>query len=76
MKIEEINQTFNLLGLSKRLLGRLGEHRVPVSNSINASLLHGVMDNFDLLEDTKLKKRKHSWYNSCGFPKSKWEKWR
>ena len=38
---------------ANRLLNRLGEHRVPISNSIKKGLLHGTMDNFDHIEDTK-----------------------
>ena len=32
---------------------KLGGHCVPISNSINKSLLHGSMDNFDCIENTK-----------------------
>ena len=39
--------------LANRLLNRLGEHRVPISNSIKKGLLHGAMDNFDHIKDTK-----------------------
>ena len=39
--------------LANRLLNRLGEHRVPISNSIKKGLLHGAMHNFDHTEDTK-----------------------
>ena len=39
--------------LANRLLNRLGEHRVPISNSIKKGLLHRAMDNFDHIEDTK-----------------------
>ena len=39
--------------LANQLLNRLGEHRVPISNSIKKGLLHGAMDNFDHIEDTK-----------------------
>ena len=48
-KLERIDFT-----LTNRLLKGLGEYRVPISNSINKSLLHGAMDNFDCIEDTKL----------------------
>ena len=39
--------------LTNCLLKGLGEHRVPISNSINKSLSHGVMDNFDYIGDMK-----------------------
>ena len=41
--------------LTNRLLKGLGEHRVPISNSINKNLLHGAMDNSNCIED-KIKK--------------------
>lgn len=39
--------------LANLLLKGLGERHVPISNSIKKSLLHGAMDNFDSIEDTK-----------------------
>ena len=39
--------------LANCLLERLREHSVTVPNSINSNLTHGVMDNFDWIEDTK-----------------------
>ena len=39
--------------LTNCLLKGLGEHCVPISNSINKSLLHRVMDNFDYIGNTK-----------------------
>ena len=38
---------------TNRLLEGLREHGVPISNSVNKSLLHAARDNFDYIEDTK-----------------------